>query len=256
MAGVHALVGTPPVPPLARGVLGMPWALGGAGCVRGGGTLGGMQSVVRGWAPGLANATAAIQGGLCWHQPCGPHHGGLWGPPPKGVVLGHWVGALAQMGVQKPHATTMLLRVGATIAAALPGVWGAPPAKAHQQHGAGGKRVGLDAQLGGMLAGLANAGKALSTQRGRKLGRGPASGGWLRKGGAGPTAGAVYARGPPSNVAPVGGGAGAGASSAGGRGGGCPGGGSTGGAGVVANVGAKGRWGPASVDGVGLAGWA
>ena len=81
---------------------------------------------MQGWAPGLVDAVVAMQVGPCWHQPCGHHHDGLWWLPPKGVVLGHWVVVLAGLGVQKPQATAMLPKVEATIAAALPGVWGRP----------------------------------------------------------------------------------------------------------------------------------
>ena len=61
-----------------------------------------------------------------------------------------------------------------TIAAALPEVWEAFSAQAEQQHGAEDRRMELDAQLRDMLARLSNAGKALSVQKERKLGRGSA----------------------------------------------------------------------------------
>ena len=107
VAEVHELIGTLPVSPLARKVLGMPWALDESGCVREKTTLEGMQSVMQGWAPELVAATAAIQEDLCWHQPCGSHHDGLWKLSSKGVVLDHWVAVLAEIDVQKPQATAM-----------------------------------------------------------------------------------------------------------------------------------------------------
>ena len=38
-------------------------------------------------------------------------------------MLDHWVAVLAEIVVQRPHATAMLLKVQTTIAAALPEVW-------------------------------------------------------------------------------------------------------------------------------------
>ena len=86
-------------------------------------------------------------------------------------MLDHWMAVLAELDVQKPHANAMLLKVETTIAAALPEVWKAFSAEAQQQHGAEDRRLELHTQLRDMLARLANAGKALSIQRGRKLGR-------------------------------------------------------------------------------------
>ena len=128
----------------------------------------GMQEVMQGWAPELVAVTAAIQEDLCWHQPQGTHHDDLWKLSFKGLMLDHWVAVLAEMDVERPQATAMLLKVETTIAAALPEVWSVFSAESHQQGGAKERRRELDTQLRDMLARLAGAGKALSIQKERK----------------------------------------------------------------------------------------
>ena len=86
--------------------------------------------MMQGWSPELIAAAAAIQEDLCWHKPYGSHHDDLWKLSFKGGMLDHWVAVLAEMDVQKPQATAMLLEVETTIAAALPEVWNAFSAEA------------------------------------------------------------------------------------------------------------------------------
>ena len=171
VAEVHKLIDTLPVSPLARKVLGISWALDDSGCVRERTSLEGMQEVMQGWAPELVAATAAIQEDLCWHQPQGTHHDDLWKLSFKGLMLDHWVAVLAEMDVERPQATAMLLKVETTIAAALPEVWNVFSQESHQQGGAKERRRELDTQIRDMLAKLAGAGKALSIQRERVLGK-------------------------------------------------------------------------------------